>query len=262
MNAFRKIRLAFRCIKNVLAFMTILPFDQDERFGPEDFGRLPAFFPLAGLAIGLILFLARFDLAALNLPVYLTSVILVALSIILTRGFHLDGLADTMDGLLSHRTKEEKLAIMKDPHQGTFGVVAIILDILLKVFLLAALLGFPEYVPCLILYPLWGRLSTTIVSAFSSYARPSGGLGHDMVEFSGTREFLTGLLLSCAISALFGITAIMTAIFAALLGYLLTLVWKKALGGVTGDLLGSTTEISEISCLLFYAVIEMPVPLM
>jgi adenosylcobinamide-GDP ribazoletransferase len=243
-------------LKNVLAFMTILPLDQDERFGPEDFGRLPSLFPLVGLVLGVLLFIVRFDLAALGAPLEIVSVLLVTSLIIFTRGFHLDGLADTMDALLSHRTLEEKLLIMKDPHQGTFGVVAIILDILLKIFLIKTLLSLPGYyVSALVLFPLWGRLSTTVVTSFSNYARPSGGLGHDMVEFSSGREFVIGLFWAFAISALFGLNALLTAIFAALMGFLIGYIWKKALGGVTGDLLGATTEISEITSLMFFIML-------
>ncbi|MDR2350303.1 MAG: adenosylcobinamide-GDP ribazoletransferase, partial [Deltaproteobacteria bacterium] len=208
-----------------------------------------------GLVIGSVLFLFRFALAAPGVPIPLAAILIVTLSMIMTRGFHLDGLADTMDALLSHRTPEEKLAIMKDPHQGTFGVVAIVLDILLKTFLVMTLLTYPVYVAALVLHPLWGRLSTTVVTSVSTYARPSGGLGRDMVECSGAGEFAIGLLTAAAVSALFGITALLCCVFAALLGFLLGLVWRLALGGVTGDLLGSTTEISEICSLMFFVMI-------
>jgi adenosylcobinamide-GDP ribazoletransferase len=240
---------------NVLAFLTILPLDKDERLGPEDFGRFPPMFPLVGLVIGLILFLFRFALEAPGIPPALIPILLVTLLIILTRGFHLDGLADTMDALLSHRSQEEKLKIMKDPHQGTFGVLAIILDVLLKTALLTSLIALPFHAGALILFPAWGRLSTTVVTTFCSYARPSGGLGQWMVDYSTSRGFFVGVGLTLLISLPFGLTAIASALFATLLGFALVLVWNKTLGGVTGDLLGSTTEISETCTLLFYLML-------
>ncbi|MDR2339399.1 MAG: adenosylcobinamide-GDP ribazoletransferase [Deltaproteobacteria bacterium] len=241
-------------VRQVLAYLTILPVSGKGLLTEEDFGRLPAYYPLAGLALGLGLFLCAKLLMLTAAPVTVMATILVALMVVFTRGFHLDGLADSMDALLSHRSREEKLAIMKDPRQGTFGVLSIVLDVLLRVQLVSAVLTRPDWATAIILFPVWGRLASSTVSAFSRYARPGGGLAHASVERSGFREFLIALGLTLALSLLFGFPPFLAALFAFLLSVGLILLWDKTMGGVTGDLLGASLEITETLCLLLYVL--------
>jgi adenosylcobinamide-GDP ribazoletransferase len=234
--------------------MTILPFSRERRLTNADFGRMPAWFPLAGLVLGLILFLVVLFLDFLKAPASVTAVITTLVLVIFTRGFHLDGLADSMDALFSHRSREEKLAIMKDPHQGTFGVLAIVLDVLLKSALLQAIIQEPGWQAPVILFPVWGRLASTTVCAFSRYARASGGLAYGTVEFSTFREFLTGFGFTLIASLIFGVPAFITALAAFVISILFVWIWEKALSGVTGDLLGASSETTEILCLMVYAL--------
>jgi adenosylcobinamide-GDP ribazoletransferase len=215
---------------------------------------MPAYYPVAGLALGLILFLFYQLFAFLGVPTQVSAILLTAILVILTRGFHLDGLADSMDALFSHRSREEKLAIMKDPHQGTFGVLSIVLDILLKVSLLSALLARPDYYTPLILFPVWGRFASSSVSAFSRYARASGGLAYASVEYSTYREFLIAFGITLALSLIFGFKAFVVALSAFLISLGFIWIWEKVMLGVTGDLLGTTSETTEILCLFIYMI--------
>jgi adenosylcobinamide-GDP ribazoletransferase len=242
-------------IRSVLSYLTILPVGASGRLSEEESGRLPAFYPLAGLALGLILFLAARLLAALGAPGRLSAALLVALLVILTRGFHLDGLADSLDALLSQKSREEKLAIMKDPHLGSFGVTAIVLDLLLRVELLAALLARPDWAAPLILFPVWGRLASSTVSAFSRYAKAGGGLSFSLVERSGFPEFLIAFGITLALSLPFGIPPFLTALVAFLASIAFIQFWERKMLGVTGDILGATLEITEILCLLFFVLV-------
>jgi adenosylcobinamide-GDP ribazoletransferase len=240
-----------RIFINLLAFLTILPLDRDERFQPEDFGRFSALYPAVGLVLGLFLFLVRYALAAPGVPDQTAVILTVTVLVIVTRGFHLDGLADTMDALLSHRSREDKLRIMKDPHQGTFGVLAILLDVLLKISLLATLLPTPSIAWALVLFPVWGRYAATVASARCSYARAEGGLGKYMVDGAGFREFFIASVFTAALSAFAGWAFLLTAIFTLVWGLFLSFVWNRTLGGMTGDLLGATVELTEIASLFF-----------
>ncbi|MDR2611750.1 MAG: adenosylcobinamide-GDP ribazoletransferase [Deltaproteobacteria bacterium] len=240
-----------RLFANVLAFLTILPLDRDERFTAADFGRFASMFPLVGLLLGFFLFLFRFALAAPGVPDQAAVILVVTLHVILTRGFHLDGLADTMDALLSHRSREEKLRIMKDPHQGTFGVLAILLDVLLKASLLGALLATPYAAAALVLFPVWGRLAATVSAVMCPYARREGGLGQPVVDNAGRREFVEATAFTVVVSAAFGLPCLLAAAFTLLWGLGMVFVWKRTLGGVTGDLLGATIELTEIAALFF-----------
>jgi adenosylcobinamide-GDP ribazoletransferase len=244
-----------RLFANVLAFLTILPLDKDERFTAADFGRFAGLFPLVGLVLGGALFLFRFALEAPGVPDQAAVVLTVTLLVIMTRGFHLDGLADAMDALLSHRSREEKLRIMKDPHQGTFGVLSILLDILLKTALLGALLEGPLAAGTLVLFPVLGRLAASVTSVMCPYARREGGLGQPVVDNAGPRELVEATVFSVVVCAVFGLPFLAAAGFALLFSLGLVWVWKRLLGGVTGDLLGATIELTEVAVLFFLAVI-------
>ncbi|MDR3154527.1 MAG: adenosylcobinamide-GDP ribazoletransferase [Deltaproteobacteria bacterium] len=241
----------FRLFVNVLAYLTILPLDKDERFTAADFGRFPGMYPLVGLLLGLFLFLFRFALAAPGVPEQAAVILIVTLHVILTRGFHMDGLADAMDALLSHRSREEKLRIMKDPHQGTFGVLAILLDILLKTALIGALFRTGFLPAALILFPVWGRLAACVSSVFCPYARREGGLGQPSVDNAGPREFIEAAVFTAAVSAFFGLACLLAAAFALAWSFGLVFVWRRTLGGVTGDLLGASIELTELASLFF-----------
>ncbi|MDR1042250.1 MAG: adenosylcobinamide-GDP ribazoletransferase [Deltaproteobacteria bacterium] len=242
-----------RLFVNVLAFLTILPLDKDERFTADDFGRFASMFPPVGLVLGLLQFLACFALAATGVPAPVAAIALVTLHVIVTRGFHLDGLADTMDALLSHRTREDKLRIMKDPHQGTFGVLAILLDVLLKTVLVGTLIQnrSPMLPAALILFPVMGRWSATVAAVMCAYVRREGGLSLPMVDNAGRREFVYGAVFSVVAAAAFGLPCLAAAAFTLVWSLGLVFVWNRTLGGITGDLLGASVELTEIAALLF-----------
>ena len=231
-----------------LGLLSLLPIGWDETFPPERFGRLPAFYPLVGLVFGLFLGLLGF-LAGKFLPPDLTALALVIFLIAINRGFHLDGLADTADALLSHRSRAEKLEILKDSRQGTFGVLAIVLNVVLKVQLLTHLIPAAPWL--LFLWPAWSRLGASAVAGLSRYAGAETGLNYFMVEKSGFREVGLATLFTFFPSLFCGYPALMSAAAALFFGLALVPVWRRALGGITGDLLGASIELTEIFTLLF-----------
>lgn len=238
--------------KAALGFLSIIPSGRQKSLEPEEFGRFPALYPAVGLVFGLLLFAVNYILAPL-IPAGALAVLLCACLIVLNRGFHLDGLADAADALFSHKSQEQKLIILKDSRQGTFGVLAIVLDVLLKIQFLAIILPLAPWL--LIVWPVWGRLSASVVAVRSEYVRSEGGLGRWMVEKSGPAELLQATLFTLILSILGGWAALFSALFAFVFGFFLTWVWKKALGGVTGDLLGASIELCEILTLpVFYIV--------
>jgi adenosylcobinamide-GDP ribazoletransferase len=243
----------FELFKAALGFLSIIPSGRQKSLEPEEFGRFPAFYPAVGLVFGLLLYLVHFLLSPF-LPAGALAVILCAFLIILNRGFHVDGLADAADALFSHKSLEQKLIILKDSRQGTFGVLAIVLDVLLKVQLLESALPLAPWI--LILWPVWGRAAASVVAVRSDYVRSEGGLGRWMVENSGHKELLLAALFSILLSVFGGWAAIASAHLALFFGFFLTWVWKKSLGGVTGDLLGASIELCEIlTIVVFYMLI-------
>ena len=181
---------------------------------------------------------------------------------ILTRAFHLDGLADCADGLGGGYTRERRLEIVKDPHTGAFGVVAIVCVLLLKYaalsggtfFVSAWLYGQGVWLRQVLLLALvcsLGRLSVLLVAAGSNYARAEGGLGRDFIAGAGWGVLMFGCIVPAGLAylvlegrALWPVAAVIGA------ALLLRLIFSRALGGQTGDTLGATVEICEVVALV------------
>lgn len=235
-----------------LSFLTILPGGISEEIDKDVFNKSIKYFPVVGLLIGLIL-LAAYTLISPRLEEPALSMLIITILIIVTRALHLDGVADTFDGMLGGRDKDRILEIMKDSRVGSFGVVAIVLVIALKVAFLSTM---PESIKqlSLVLMPVIGRWSAYYAILTQPRAR-NDGLGSLFIQKRGLWQLapvsiiafgLAGVLLKMTI------VAMILALAAFLFSYI-RLVNKK-IGGMTGDTLGAIIELSEVVVLIALAV--------
>ncbi len=207
-------------------------------------------FPFVGLLIGG----ANLLIAMLPFGVSVNSVLVLVFYSYITRAFHLDGLMDLADGLGGGWTKERALSIMKDPHVGAFGVIAIVLVLLLQYALLQQVISFPII---LLFVPMTGRLMQVYASSFSVYARSGEGTASNLVRRSravhSIGPTLQVLLMLTVVffmqSSLFYVLLCGFA-FALLCTIYLLHLTKKRLGGITGDVLGAIEVLGETSTLL------------
>ncbi len=202
-------------------------------------------FPGWGHYSGLIYWGTGVGLSSL-FPAPAAAALLLALTVLLTRGLHLDGLADTVDGLGGGRTPEARLAIMKDSHLGAFGVVSLVLVLLLKFAFLLALFdrGMERN---LVLFPLISRWGLVLLAALAPYARPGGGLGQAMTE--GATLQLTAKATAAALLLSFlagGYAGLVILGLAGLVVWGLSHYFRQQLGGITGDVYGAVNEILEV----------------
>jgi adenosylcobinamide-GDP ribazoletransferase len=176
--------------------------------------------------------------------------LLLTLTVWVTGGLHLDGLADTADGLGGGHTPESALRIMKDSRVGAFGVISLILGLVLKFSLFLSLATQTRGTGVLLLFPVISRWSMVLLAYLSPYARAEGGLGQAMTLGVSSRV-LTGASLSAGALALLILGAPGLALFiaAAALVWLGRLYFQRRLGGITGDILGATNEVVEIMVL-------------
>jgi adenosylcobinamide-GDP ribazoletransferase len=251
-------REAWAALRLAGAFLTVLPVARGVAATPERLARSMGFFPAAGLLLGLLLAALQRALLPL-LPAAPVDALLVLALVVLTGGLHLDGLADTVDGLSGGRDREAALRIMKDSRIGALGAAALALALLLKYLGLHHL---PPAIkaPALLLMPAAGRWAQVALAGCCRYVRPEGGTGAAFVEQVGWRQMLlAGVTLAAAALALFrwqgGALLLLLALAAAVLkGY-----YDRRLGGVTGDLLGAATEVVEIFTLLaLLALFRLP----
>jgi cobalamin 5'-phosphate synthase/cobalamin synthase len=232
-----------------LTFLTKLPWPWR---GPADetaLARSMFWFPWVGALLGLGFWAAWAGLMKI-LPAPAAAGLLLTLTVWLTGGLHLDGLADTADGLGGGRTREETLAIMKDSRVGAFGVISLILGLVLKFSLFLSLATQIRGTGVLLLFPIISRWSMVLLAYLSPYARAEGGLGQAMTLGVSPRVLMGASLSAGGLALLIlGAPGLVLFIAAGALVWLGRLYFQRRLGGITGDILGATNEVVEIMVL-------------
>jgi len=228
-----------------LRFLTIVPLtwrcEQDGRF----FGAALPWFPIVGLLIGL----AAAVLVSCLSPFFPPSVSAVAAIILLAGAsgcLHLDGLADSSDGLLSARTRERILEIMRDSHTGAMGVIAIVVVLLGKFAALSSLEG-SMLIFTVIAMPLAGRCAIVLTMACLPYARDGEGLGRLFYASSTRLTALWALVFLTVILTFGGLPMVFSTLVAVFATVLFFSLWcRSKIGGATGDTLGAVCELTEM----------------
>ncbi len=232
-----------------LRFLTILPVPLRREMTDKDIGQSLPFFPVVGLLLGGILYGLYCGLI-LILPPSVVAALMVAALAGLTGAHHLDGLGDTFDGMGTGKSREERLAIMSDPHTGTFGVVAVALVLLLKYVALASA---PALAGLLLMTVLSRWMMVYALFAFP-YARKSG-MGLAFKQGSNRQRLAIATVI--ALAASFIILRWWGLVLAAalwLVVYCIARWFSSRLGGLTGDTYGAINEMSEVLVLIFLVV--------
>ena len=229
-----------------LQFLTRIPTPTIPDFQPGLLAQAVGWFPLVGLVIGSALLGTAF--AAAHIDPWLAAISCLALWAAITGGLHLDGLADMADGLgAAHRDPARFLAVLKDPHLGSFGVLSLVIQALSKLVLLMLLIRQQQWA-ALLLIPAWARSGVF-------YWQTLPALAPGMAEQFAWRSHRYLALGWCLIllAASYWLAPALLIAPLLLLGYR---QWLHAkLGGVTGDCLGAGIEISESALLLVCVVV-------
>lgn len=240
-----------------LRFLTILPLGGAVPVDAALFVRSSKFYPLAGLILGGMGWVF-FRLTRQIFPDELAAGLLLGFGVLMTGALHLDGLADTLDGLYGGRTPAERLAIMKDVHLGAMGVVGLMVLLGLKYLALKPLVSSPASLYWLLLFPVAGRWTPVVLAAFWPYARAEGGLGQGLVRGVGKKElfwatlFAWGIVVGTAGWPGFGLMGVHL-IWCLIAGWF----FSRKLGGITGDTLGAVIETGELAGILFVLGIQV-----
>ena len=231
-----------------LALLTVLPITRRRiDLASAGFG----LFPVVGLLLGAILLGVDY-LAGLLVPPTASSALVVVGLAALTGALHLDGLADTADGLFGGRDRRERLAIMRDPRNGAFGFVAIASVLLLKWAALIPLEGGLR-TGSLLLVPALARWSV-LPSMTLFPAAKSGGMGFAVQSAARWPQAVLGCVVSAGLSlAIFWPAGLALLALALVVALSLGAYATSRLGGVTGDVFGCTIEVSEAALFLLAA---------
>ena len=234
-----KVRQNMKSILLMITFFTRIPIRYNYEYNEEDFIRGIKFLPFIGLIIGVAMYVPAFFQNVIHKPIIALLTWITYIGI--TGGLHIDGLADTFDGLFSNRDKEKILEIMKDSRIGTFGVLGVLLLIIWN-------LVFTSYIDIsfIILVPVVGRSAAILSASISQYAREGQGMGKVFVENCRAIDAFFAVIFSYLLAILFlKLQALIILTITYLVVFITTENIKQKIGGMTGDTIGFIIEFSQ-----------------
>jgi adenosylcobinamide-GDP ribazoletransferase len=252
-----------------ISLFTAIPAGVSGTLDDDVAARAILWLPAIGLLLGGVgggVMLAAGRLNATGPGRLLGAALAVAAITVLTGGLHLDGLADTADGLGSRRPAADALEIMRRSDIGPMGVGALVLALIIQVTAVAAIPRLPLATAALVLAEVTGRVSVVIATS-SPAARP-GGFGALVADRTTAAErALTASALACAVAAV-GLTAggltaggpalavrgLAATLAGLLAGWLLQRTARRRLGGTTGDVFGAILQVSATTALVVAAL--------
>jgi adenosylcobinamide-GDP ribazoletransferase len=239
-------------LRLALSWLTVLPV----RAGRVDAGSARvaiAVAPLVGLLLGGIAAGALSGVDALGLPPLLSGLLVVGLLAVLTRGMHLDGLADTADGLGCYSSPERALAVMRDGGAGPFAVVTLIVAVGAQAIALGTIVSSGRW-GVVVLALTAGRAAFPLCCRRGVPAARTEGLGA-LVAASQPVAVPAGWWLVLAGAGVFAVPGrwwlgVFAVALAAALVLILTAHTRRRFGGITGDVLGAACELAVTTVLV------------
>jgi adenosylcobinamide-GDP ribazoletransferase len=248
----------FAGLRLALTTLTVAPVRCDRVDRPTA-GAAMALAPLVGLALGGAVAAGAWAALRLGLSTLLAGVLVVAGLALLTRGLHLDGLADTADGLASYQQPTRALDIMKRPEVGPFGVVVLVLVLLAQVAGAASVLARPGWAAAagLVAATAAGRVAIAWTCRPGIPAARAGGLGA-LVAGTVPGPVAAGGAVAVALAAIPAVPGRpwQGPLAVALALAVVTLLVRhcvRRLGGITGDVLGAACETAVAVSLVVLA---------
>jgi adenosylcobinamide-GDP ribazoletransferase len=239
-------RERIRPVLAALSFLSAVPVGRAVELGPRDLRRGAALFPAIGAVVGALVAFVAWG-SAQQLPPLVAAVLGIAAGVAVTAALHLDGLGDVADGIGASLAGSDPAHAMRDPRLGTFGIAAVVLDLLLKTSTLSALVvtGFPWQVVAA------GTLSRVAPVALAWRLPYAGG---------GTGTWTAGVGAGAvAVASVIALAIAIPSAGIATLGMIVAVVaastplgwWSnRRLGGVTGDVFGAAIELGETFALV------------
>ena len=233
-------------------FLTIAPAIIQRPFSAKEIGAAVGYFPLVGAILGALLAVSDTLLAGI-FPSPARNALLLALWVLLTGALHMDGLLDSLDGLLGGGTPEKRLAIMRDERVGAYALIGGSLLLLLK---FSALFSLPDRWAALVITPTLGRWGMSLAIVAFPYARPEG-LGRTMKDQASWLHASIATLAALAVVWLIGQLTGLALMVVAALGVILGARYALSrIPGLTGDIYGALNEIIEILILLGWEILH------
>ena len=237
-------------IGSVFSFLTIFPSSNATL---ENIAKYMYVFPIVGIAIGLLVGSFGFGLSFVLDPL-LVSLLVVASLAIVTGIHHADGLADFADGLMVKGSKEKKLKAMKDLSTGSAGIVGIVLYLIGLVVTISLTSGFDLF-KAILISEILAKFSMVLMASLGNSA--SLGSNSPFVSIMKDKKKLAASFVIMLIPvAIIGETTgfVMLGVTIALTLFLVA-ISTRSFGGITGDVLGATNELTRLASLMVFVSI-------
>lgn len=236
-----------------LALLTRLPLPPASFDNGRPAAKAAWAYPLVGIVTGLMALAIGGLFHCMGTPAGVTAGIILIISMIITGAMHEDGLADCADGFWGGWDRARRLEIMKDSNIGTYGVLALVMLVVLRWYLLSLLIVAGPMIWPVLVAALMSRSAMVAVMHLLPNARDNGLSANT----GRPGETATGIAIILAIIAAFaapgvsGFALIMTALLC--IGTI-TAIARAKIGGQTGDVLGATQQITEIAVLTCWSM--------
>ena len=232
--------------------LTIIPLPGKEG---QSFSVSMVWFPMVGLILGLIIYglgLLWVRLLSIDWP-WGGAAVLLIVQVILTRGLHLDGLADWADALGVQRGKASRLAVMKDPRVGAFGVLALIAVFMAKWVAFERLISTGSFMWMMFIMIISRDMMVLLMTTLP-YARSEEGMASPFIKDISTGHKIWPHIICLILCIFAGPAGVVLYGLGWIITGLLRASYEGGFGGITGDLLGTTNEIVEVILLWICAV--------
>lgn len=241
-----------------LALLSRIPVFIPGDFSPDAVARSVWCWPLIGLFVAGIAIIPAYLAAVLTGNVVIAAIVATFSLVLLTGAMHEDGIADCADGFGGGADRQRKLDIMRDSRIGTYGVVALVLALVMRVAILGAAGDSGSMAAILIVKAVMSRAAMPIVMYVFDPARENG-LGKSagrpdirMVAAGIAIALILVVIVAGAVTAFVSLIAMMVG--ASVIGW----IARHQIGGHTGDVLGMTQVIAELLVgIAFVAVIQV-----
>jgi adenosylcobinamide-GDP ribazoletransferase len=231
---------------SAFGFLTVLPLTNIAGGATPQPGKMYSYFPLVGLLIGVVVGIVA---AIQFLPRGVVAFMALAVWVILSGGLHLDGWADSCDGLFSAALPERRREILKDPHLGTWAAVGVGLLLIGKWTAMSSISPLLLIVP-----PVMGRWAIVIAAAAIPRATTTGMASRFAVGFTTNEVVIASVIALVPIIGLtiaLGWTVLAAAVISMAAAYGFgTWAAGRLGGGITGDVYGAVCELTELVCLV------------
>ena len=221
---------------SLLQFATILPLGKMQ--DPESFARRSYLYPLAGYVIGIIGAIAVFFIA----DRMVAAAVAVAVVILLSGAHHLDGLLDFGDGLMAHGDREKRIRALTDRQVGAGGIAA---GLVVTLLLFAGLQASPLIWSAIIIGEVCAKFSMALLTAYGTPFKD--GMHSYLHQFA--RPYFPGIsflfFLPLLLLPVKTMNLVCAAIIMCLCPLALLYISKKLFGGVNGDVVGASNEITR-----------------